>query len=148
MDWSSIECASMPTLQQQIATLANSFTQEVLAALRGVSMAELSEFSPTTTARGRGRPAKKAASVKDASKPAARKEKAGRLARRSPKQLANTVEKIVSLLKGKKAGLRSEEIQGALGLSRKEMPRPIQAALAKKLIRRKGQKRGTTYFTA
>jgi Fic family protein len=138
----------MPSLHQTIAALASSFTQEVLVALRGASMADLSELSsiPSRSRSVRAaRTSKKAPAKAATSKP---RSKGGRLVRRSPKQIATTVAKIVGLLKGKKAGLRSEEIQGALGLSRKEMPRPIQAALAKKLIRRKGQKRGTTYFTA
>jgi hypothetical protein len=144
MDRSCINSSSMPSLHQTIAALASSFTQEVLVALRGVSMAELSEFT-STSAPSRGR-VKKSASAKSAPATPARKAKAGRLARRSSKQIASLAGKLVAVLKGKKAGLGSEAIQKALGLTRKEMPRPIQEALAKKLIRRTGQRRATKYF--
>lgn len=138
----------MPSLHQTIAALANSFAQDVLGALRGFSMAELSEFSSSVgPSRSRsGRAVKKSAPA--ASSKPARRGNSARLARRSSKQIAGTAAKITALLQGKKAGLRAEEIQRALGLTRKEIPRPIQEALAKKLIRRTGQRRATTYFAA
>jgi len=46
----------------------------------------------------------------------------------------------------KTAGVRSEEIQKATGLSRKEIPLIIKKALQAKSIRRKGAKRATRYF--
>jgi Fic family protein len=55
---------------------------------------------------------------------------------------------IVTLLKGKKAGLRSEQIRAALKLDVREVPRVLKEGLAKKRLRSKGQKRATTYFAA
>jgi hypothetical protein len=58
--------------------------------------------------------------------PAAARSKGGRLARRSLEDIAKTLASIVSLLKGKKAGLRSEQIRAALKLDKREMPRVLK----------------------
>lgn len=75
-----------------------------------------------------------------------RKGKGTQLARRSPESIAATVAKIVALVATEKGGLRAEQIRATLGLPKAEFPRPIQEALAKNLLRRKGVKRATTYF--
>jgi hypothetical protein len=77
-----------------------------------------------------------------------RKKKGGRLARRGPEEIAGTLGTVVSLLRGKKAGLRSEEIRKALKLDVREVPRVLKEGLAKKKLKSKGQKRATTYFVA
>jgi hypothetical protein len=51
----------------------------------------------------------------------------------------------VTLLKSKKAGMRSEEIRRALQLDKRELPRVLKEGLAKKALKSKGQKRATTY---
>ncbi len=53
---------------------------------------------------------------------------------------------VVAKLGEHKAGLRSVQIQKELGLSKKEIVRPPNQALAAKKITRTGQKRSTTYF--
>lgn len=103
--------------------------------------------------RGPGRPrgsstAKAAPAVARASGPAAKKTKGGRLARRSPADIAKALGQIVALVKTKKAGLRSEEIRKALKLDVREVPRVLKEGLAKKKLRSKGQKRATTYTAA
>ncbi len=45
-----------------------------------------------------------------------------------------------------KSGLRSEQLQKALGLDKKEITGPLNEALASKKIRKTGQRRSTTYF--
>jgi hypothetical protein len=77
--------------------------------------------------------------------PAVEKGKGGRLARRSPAEIAKTLGTIVALLRGKKAGLRPEEIRKVLELDVREVPRVLKEGLAKKAIRSKGQKRATVY---
>jgi hypothetical protein len=69
-----------------------------------------------------------------------------RLARRSPDQIKTALASIVSLLKQKKGGLRSEQIQSALKLSKRELLSPIDLGLHTKAIKKKGQRRATTYF--
>ena len=58
------------------------------------------------------------------------------------------VEAVVGVLRSSKDGLRSEQIQQALGLSKKDLVRPIQLALSSKAIKKKGERRATSYFAA
>ncbi len=51
-------------------------------------------------------------------------------------------------MKGKKDGLRAEQIRVALKMQSKEMPRVLQQGLAKKKLKSRGRKRATTYFSA
>jgi hypothetical protein len=95
--------------------------------------------------RGPGRPAKSAAPAAPAAT-APRKGKGGRLARRSPEELEKVIALVVAALKGSKGGLRSEQLQTALKLDKKEITGPLNQALAGKKITKKGQKRSTTYF--
>jgi len=83
-----------------------------------------------------------------ASRPAPGRAKGGRLARRSPADIAKTLGQIVALVKTKKAGLRSEEIRKALKLDVREVPRVLKEGLAKKTLKSKGQKRATVYTVA
>jgi hypothetical protein len=137
------------SLRSTLDSLANNFASAVLDAIRGASLQELLAESGGAPRRGPGRPrtTTKAAPAK-ASAPAVKTGKGGRLARRSPAEIAKTLGTIVSLLKGKKAGLRSEEIRKALKLDVREVPRVLKEGLSKKALRSKGQKRATTYFAA
>jgi hypothetical protein len=78
--------------------------------------------------------------------PVSLRRKGGRLGRRSAKDLARVVDQIADLLSKNPKGLRAEQIRKELGLSAKEVPRPIAKALASKRITKVGQKRATTYF--
>lgn len=73
----------------------------------------------------------------------------GKLARRSPADLEQTLTLVVAMLTadGNK-GARSEEIRKLLKLDKRELPRVLKAGLEKKVLRSKGQKRATTYFAA
>ena len=55
---------------------------------------------------------------------------------------------MLALVKGKKDGLRAEQIRATLKMQSKEMPRVLKEGLAKKKLKTKGQKRATTYFAA
>jgi uncharacterized Zn finger protein len=68
------------------------------------------------------------------------------LGRRSSADVAGLVDRIVAVLKGCKTGLRAEEIRAALEIRAQDLPRPIAAALLSKRVRKRGQKRATTYF--
>jgi len=72
----------------------------------------------------------------------------GRLPRRSPADIAKALGTIVALLKGKKAGLRSEQIRDALKLDKRELPRVLGEGLKTKRLKSKGQKRATVYSAA
>ena len=127
----------MRTLHAQLNDLANTFAASVLLAVRRVPLEDLlGETGRERRSAPRG--AQRA--------PAAARSKGGRLARRSLEDIAKTLASIVALLKGKKAGLRSEQIRAALKLDKREMPRVLKMGIAKKSIRSKGKKRSTTYF--
>jgi Fic family protein len=73
----------------------------------------------------------------------------GRLPRRTPEEIAKTLDRVVGILKATRGkGLRSEEIQKALKLDRREMPRVLGEGLSKKKLKSKGKRRSTTYFAA
>jgi hypothetical protein len=145
-------------LRAQIETFAAMFAADVLKAIRGASLEDiLSESggtarSPRAAAghaaadqpakRGPGRP-RKAARAPTAPKPAA-KGKGGRLARRSPADIARALASVVALVK-KTPNLRAEAIRAELKMDRKEMPRVLAEGLAKKVLAKKGEKRATTY---
>lgn len=134
----------MTSLKTTIEQLAKSFADGVLTAIRTASLEDILAES----GRGGSRAAVAAmgARAPAAKAPAAKKGKGGRLARRSPEQLAQVVTAIVSALEKAKSGLRSEELQRTLGLSKKEITGPINEALAGKKIRKTGERRSTTYF--
>jgi hypothetical protein len=136
------------TLRSTLASLADNFAGAVLAAIRGASLDELVAESGGARRRGPGRPrgsstTKAAPTSARTSAPARRP--TGRLARRSPAEIAKTLGAIVALLKGKKAGLRSEQIRDALKLDKRELPRVLGEGLRTKKLKSKGQKRATVY---
>jgi hypothetical protein len=141
----------MSTLRTAIQELANSFTEEVLTAIRNGSIQDLvgdggwgsSGRSVAPKASPSSGPAHKAVSERSA---AAAPKANGRLRRRSEEEIAATLNKIVLLVKTQKAGLRAEEIRTKLGLQAKEMPRILKQGVSTKKLTSKGQKRATTYF--
>ena len=126
----------MPTtpLRTTIQSLADNFAAAIIDALRSASLEEL---LAETQRRPRGRQAV-----------ASRCTPSGRLARRSPEDVAKTLGTVIALVKGKKAGMRAEEIRNALKLDRREVPRVLKAGLSSKTLRSKGQKRATVYTVA
>lgn len=81
-----------------------------------------------------------------AAKVAKKASSSGRLARRTPEQIAELIGKVVEVVAASPDGLRSEGIRGSLKLEAKEMPRILREAIAAKALRIvSGQKRATTY---
>jgi hypothetical protein len=136
----------MPTLRSALNDLAATFATSVLAAIRGASLEDLLAESGGGARRGPGRPAKSKAAQSPPATPRARKP--GRLARRSPAEIAKALDQVVALVKGKKDGLRAEQIRAALKMQSKEMPRVLKEGMAKKKLKAKGQKRATRYSAA
>jgi hypothetical protein len=134
------------SLRSTLDSLAASFANSIIDAIRGASLAELLHDSGSAPRKGPGRPPKSAAAPAVAAAPRARKP--GRLPRRSAEQIAKLLDQVVALVKGKKEGLRAEEIRAALKMESKEMPRILKEGLAKKKLKSKGQKRATTYTAA
>ena len=126
------------SLRSTLDSLAQSFANGVLAAIRGASLDDLlAESGGAQRAPGRPRGSSTA------------KTKSGRLARRSDDDIAkvlDTVVKVVKATKGK--GMRSEEIRKQLGLDVREVPRVLKAGLKSKKLKAKGHKRATVYTAA
>jgi hypothetical protein len=132
------------TLRNTIESLAHDFAAGVLQAIRGASLEELLAESQARSDSARGRVAKpsRAAAAPAAKAPASN----GRLVRRSSKDIEHVIGLIVGALGRAPAGMRSEELQKVLKISKKEIVRPLTEAVAAKRISKKGQKRATTYF--
>ena len=131
----------MSTVHSTLSTLASQFATDVLSAIRSASVSDLLEaqgVSPAARTARAARPTSNGASKANVSKN-------GRLARRGPEEIGKVVTSIVGLLSKNPAGMRAEQIRGALNLQAKEMPRPLAEAMKQKLITSKGQKRATTY---
>jgi len=137
------------SLRDTISRLASEFAAGVLGTIRGSSLEEILSETSGAERRGPGRPRKtpvEGAAAPVVARPARGRSKGGRLGRRSAKALAHVVDAIASLLSSHPKGLRAEQIRAQLGLSAKEMPRPIAKALASRRITKTGEKRATTYF--
>src|SRR5579864_530711 len=131
----------MSTLHSQLASLADSFANAVLEAVKGASLAELLSESRAPAGKARRE------QPNGAPRPT-RARSSGRLKRRSPDDIASALDKVVGLVKRHKNGLRAEQIRDQLGMLAKEMPRVLKEGLSRKLLKSRGQKRATTYFGA
>ena len=134
----------MPTLMSKVKDLADTFAEGVLAAVRFASLEDILSGGAAAPAR-RAVAARGGGGQPDPLK-TPKKGKRGRLARRSAKDIEHVIGLVVAKLKEHTAGLRSEQLQKVLKLSKAEITRPLGAALAAKKIAKKGQRRSTVYF--
>jgi len=143
-----LACRLMPTsLRTNLRSLADSFAGAVLDAIRSASVEELLADAGAGRA-GPGRPRKLGAAAAASGAASAGRRVSGRLARRSPEQIARALDGVVALVKKHKGGLRAEQIREELGMQAKEMPRVLAEGLSKKKLKRRGRKRATTYSAA
>jgi len=137
-------------LRTTISDLAATFATSIVKAIRSANLDDILALAdgaePATAPRGRARAATPAAV--EAAPAAGRASKGGRLQRRSPEEIAKSLDRVVGLLKTNKGGLRAEQIRVALKMQAKEMPRVLKEGLSKKSLKSKGQKRSTTYTAA
>jgi hypothetical protein len=134
------------TLRSNIQAAAAVFTSSVLEAIRGASLEELlAESGGGAGKRGPGRPPRGLAGLTGGGGRRGRAARTGRLKRRSPEDIAQALDRVVSLVKKHKAGLRAEQIREQLRMQSKEMPRILKEGLSKRKLKAKGQKRATTY---
>jgi hypothetical protein len=134
----------MPTLRDSIHDLAQKFAAHIVDAIRSASLEDiLSTSGATVKAKAKG--SSRRSIVRSApARHQARSSK--RLARRSARDIAGVTERIVTLVKSKRGGLRAEQIRRELGIAKNEWMRPLELALSTKKLTKKGQKRATTYF--
>lgn len=127
----------MSNLRATIAALASQFADGVLRAVQGAPLSELSSLQKAAPAAARRAPAP------------GRLPKARPGARRNAQDFEKLAAAIVSVVaEAGTKGLRSEQIQKTLGLAKKDVVRPIQLALDTRQLKKRGQRRGTTYFAA
>jgi hypothetical protein len=131
----------MANLKSTIESLASQFAQNLIRALRGVSIEELVALS-SGGARGAAGPA----AARGAAQLGRRRGKGGRLPRRSVEEIGRMVDSIADLLAKSPDGLRAEQIRDALGVDAKELPRPLADGVKSGRFKKTGQKRATTYF--
>jgi hypothetical protein len=150
----------MLSLRSTLDALASNFATAVLDAIRGASIHDLLAETGGALRRGPGRPRASASGQSTGKrqhspvdpgpgpspspKPSP-KLKGGRLARRSPADIARALDAVVILVRKSKTGMRSEEIRKALKLDVREVPRVLKEGLKKKVLKSKGQKRATVH---
>jgi hypothetical protein len=128
----------MPTLRSQLDSLAASFANAVVDAIRGASLHELvASDGRASAARPTAGPVAKSIGAKTT--------RTGRLKRRSSEDIGLVLDQVVSLVKKNKDGLRAEQIRTELSLQAKELPRVLKEGLRSKRLRKAGQKRATVY---
>jgi ribosomal protein L12E/L44/L45/RPP1/RPP2 len=125
------------SLEEHVQALAVKFAQDVLAALKGASLSDIASLAGSSPALST-----------TAAQPRAAARAPAKRARRSAEDLDRTVERLVRALEKAPDGLRAEALRVELGLAAKDMPRPLSLALESKRIKKRGQKRATTYFAA
>lgn len=150
----------MPSaLQNQVQKLAETLAHGILEAVRNATLEELAAGgyvggSAAPVRRGPGRPRKVALGGGGqpdplrVPSPARKAGKGGRLARRSASDLEHVVGMITKALGDAAKGLRAEELRAALKIDRREIMKPLAVGLETGRLKKKGEKRATTYFLA
>jgi hypothetical protein len=120
----------VPTsLERALATIANTFVQRVLAAVRAssidavVALPDTCEVTTAVSHRRRGRE---------------------RVAARSAEDIERIVDQILEVLRARGA-LLGEELGVELGLRRSELARPIAKAISDRKVAKRGAGRSATY---
>lgn len=145
----------MADLRSKIAAIAAQCAEKIAEAIASSTLEEIAALSkevvapPPTPPTPPARPTRRNVQSAPAPQPG--------LARQAPPTVkirgrrgAAEIEKIASavltVLKLHPEGQRSEELQKSLGVTSRDLPRPLQYALEKKLVRKSGDKRSTRYF--
>jgi hypothetical protein len=130
------------SLQKTIEEQAARFAEAIVAALRGASLDEIVGLTGERAARGGAKRSTSAPGAPKAAKPT------GRLGRRTADDIRRTLDQIVNVLGKHESGLRAEQIKAALGLDKREMPKPIGLGLKEGVLQKSGEKRATVYSLA
>ena len=130
-------------LRQTIEAHAQKFAAAIVQALRSASLDELATITGQVAAPSRAPRGTKTTEAPTAAPKATKK--AGRLGRRSPDDIAQTLDQIVALVAKHAEGLRAEQIKAALNLDKREMPKPIAEGLKSGVLKKSGNKRATIY---
>jgi hypothetical protein len=125
----------MPSsLRSRLGELAFEFASEIVEAIRSSSLQEL--LAQSSGAAGVGR--KAGHSVRSGRR--------GRLVRRSESDIEEVSDRIATLLRKHRGGLRAGQIRHELGLPASELSRPLKQGLSSGRFSKTGRKRATVYF--
>jgi hypothetical protein len=121
------------TIQKTIESLATEFAKNVLTALRGASLSELTETSspPSSTDGGGSRPDRMRIKRRDG----------------SVVYVGRDVLALTGLL-SRQPGLRAEQIRAQLRWDKRTVTKAISKALNEKRVAKKGERRATKYYLA
>jgi hypothetical protein len=149
----------MTQFQEKLQTIAHDFVEGVLQEIRMMPLEALLQethgLTPSKTngmlatmARKGGTAARLASApvVPPFPKLESKIGKNGRLARRSVTDIQAQLKEVVATLKLAKDGMRSEDLRAKLALDKRALPRLLAEGVKTKVLRKKGQKRATTYF--
>lgn len=128
----------MTALNEVISNLTEEFAKALIVALGKLSIDEFAGISVDKAARPRPTNVER--------RSAGKTKTGGKRVRRTASDIEALVDRIVLFVGKREAGCTAERIRGGLGVERKELPRALKEALAKRLLTKKGQKRATVYF--
>lgn len=131
-------------IESQIRARVDSFVDDLSDLIRSAALEAVNEaLGQQAVAAARARkPAGRVA------KPAARAAKpGGKRVRRSAADLEKLGNAVLAAVK-QKPGQRMEHLSKALGVTSKDLKRPIDLLVAAKQLRTEGQRRGTQYYPA
>ncbi len=123
----------MSNLQTAIEALSQQFSRDMLELLKNASMSDIANLAAAHPHAPIGR----VTSTRLPAPPPPRT---------PPKQNGAPAHSLVSLLKQRTQGMRAEELRLELDVDRPTVVKLITAALEEGLIKKKGEKRATTYY--
>jgi hypothetical protein len=123
----------MSDLKGTVARLAGEFASAVVAAMREASLEDIGGLGTirvgVVASRGPSHPTRRSRR------------------HRSAAAVGKTTDAVLALVSKHKDGLRAEHIRTELGVSKANLVRSLVAALAAGKLKKRGEKRATTYFT-
>jgi len=134
------------SIEAQIEARVAQFTTDLSELIRAAAVAAVTEtLSGGVVPAGQAKkPAKTGA--KTGAKARGRKKK-GRRVRRTMADLNQLMDDIKAYVKANK-GQRLEEISAGMAVSSKDLKRPMSMLLEQEILRKEGERRGTSYFMA
>jgi len=126
----------MSDLKAALEKLASDFAAAAVTAIQHASLNDIAGIGQRQSSSAPHTP--RAAAPRAA--------RGGRRHRRSTADIAKVAGQIAALLAKHKGGLRAEQIRAELGISKPELLGPIAEGLESGRLKKRGQKRATTYF--
>ena len=148
----------MSSLKQTVTALSIEFAEAILSAVRDASVIEIASSTSSDIGGGAGGSdgrrsriggayvRKLAISSTYGLAGAGAGTGGGKRVRRSMESILEVAEEIAAFVRKHKHGAGAEEIRAALDITKKDFSRPLEEALSKRLITKKGERRATKYY--